>query len=132
MRYLLDSNALSDLMRNPGGRIAERIGQIGEDEVCTSIIVLAELRYGIAKAGSRRLAAQFAAILGGIAVVSFEPPADATYGELRTRLERAGTPIGANDMLIAAHALALDLTLVTGNEREFSRVPGLRIENWLR
>jgi tRNA(fMet)-specific endonuclease VapC len=131
LAYLLDTNILSDLMRHPAGRIANRIAQT-EQRVCTSIIVIAELKYGIAKAGSRRLAIQLAAILGGIDVLPFETPADVAYAELRTRLERAGRPIGGNDMLIAAHALALDLTLVTANEREFSRVPDLRIENWLR
>jgi tRNA(fMet)-specific endonuclease VapC len=132
MRYLLDANILSDLMRNPAGRVAGRIAQAGENQVCTSIIVIAEVRYGIAKARSRRLAAQLAAILGGIEVLAFEAPADAVYGDIRTRLERAGSPIGANDMLIAAHALSLGLTLVTDNEREFSRISGLPIENWLR
>jgi tRNA(fMet)-specific endonuclease VapC len=131
-RYLLDTNIVSDLMRQPSGRAADRIARTGEDQTCTSIIVVAELRYGIAKARSRRLAAQLAAILAGIEVLSFETPADETYALLRTRLARAGRPIGGNDMLIAAHALSLDLTLVTANEREFSRVPGLRIENWLR
>jgi len=131
MAYLLDTNILSDLMRHPAGRIANRIAQT-EQQVCTSIIVIAELKYGIAKAGSRRLAIQLAAILGGIDVLPFETPADMAYAELRTRLEQAGRPIGGNDMLIAAHALTLDLTLVTANEREFSRVPDLRIENWLR
>jgi tRNA(fMet)-specific endonuclease VapC len=131
LAYLLDTNILSDLMRHPAGRIANRIAQT-EQRVCTSIIVIAELKYGIAKVGSRRLAIQLAAILGGIDVLPFETPADVAYAELRTRLERAGRPIGGNDMLIAAHALALDLTLVTANEREFSRVPDLRIENWLR
>ena len=118
-------------MRHPAGRIANRITQT-EQRVCTSIIVIAELKYGIAKEGSRRFAIQLAAILGGIDVLPFETPADAAYAELRVRLERAGRPIGANDLLIAAHALALDLTLVTANEREFYRVPDLRIENWLR
>jgi tRNA(fMet)-specific endonuclease VapC len=118
-------------MRRPAGRVANRIAQT-QQRVCTSIIVIAELKYGIAKAGSRRFATQLAAILGGIDVLPFETPADVAYAELRTRLERAGRPIGGNDLLIAAHALALDMTLVTGNEREFSRIPDLRIENWLR
>src|SRR5262249_32562586 len=104
----------------------------GADQVCTSIVVLAELRYGISKVGSRRLAGQLTAILGGLEVFPLEAPADAAYADLRTRLERAGRPIGANDMLIAAHTLALDLTLVTDNEREFSRIADLRLENWLR
>jgi len=129
--YLLDTNILSDLMRRPSGRIADRIAQTGQS-VCTSIIVVAELKYGVVKAGSRRFAGQLAAILGGIEIIPFETPADVAYAELRTQLERAGRPIGGNDLLIAAHALALDLTLVTANEREFSRVPKLRVENWLR
>ena len=131
MPYLLDTNILSDLMRRPSGRIADRIAQTGQS-VCTSIIVVAELKYGVVKAGSRRFAEQLAAILGGIEIIPFETPADVAYAELRTQLERAGRPIGGNDLLIAAHALALDLTLVTANEREFSRVPKLRVENWLR
>lgn len=130
--HLLDTDILSDLMRHPQGRIAQRIARLGEDRVCTSIVVIAELRAGIAKRRSRRLADQLAAILDGLDVLPLEAPADASYGELRARLEQSGNAIGGNDMLIAAHALALELTLVTGNEREFSRVRGLRVENWLR
>jgi tRNA(fMet)-specific endonuclease VapC len=130
--YLLDTNILSELMRHPNGHVAKRIEQVGSEEVCTSIVVLAEVRYGIAKSRSRRLAAQLAAILEGIDVLPLEVPSDIAYAEVRTALERNGRPIGANDMLIAAHALALGLTLVTDNEREFSRVRGLSIENWLR
>jgi tRNA(fMet)-specific endonuclease VapC len=131
MPYLLDTNIMSELMRHPAGRICDRIAQ-KEQRVCTSIIVVAELKYGVVKSGSRRFAGQLAAILGGIEVIPFETPAEVAYAELRTQLERAGRPIGGNDLLIAAHALALDLTLVTANEGEFSRVPDLRIENWLR
>jgi tRNA(fMet)-specific endonuclease VapC len=130
-KYLLDTNILSDLMRNPNGRVADRIAQTGEQQVCTSIIVVAELRFGVAKNRSRRLATQLIAILGGIEVFPFESPADVTYSELRARLEQTGNSIGANDMLIAAHALSLGLTLVTANQREFSRVQGLAVENWL-
>lgn len=131
-RYLLDTNILSDLMRSPAGRVAARIAEIGEQQICTSIIVVAELRYGIARNRSRRLSAQLVVILRGLEVVPFEPPADVTYAELRAGLERRGHPIGGNDLLIAAHALALDRILVSANEREFSRIPDLRIENWLR
>ena len=80
----------------------------------------------------RRGAARALELLDKLSVAAFEAPADTFYGEIRTRLERAGTPIGSNDMLIAAHALSLDCTLVTANEREFRRVPGLKVENWLR
>jgi tRNA(fMet)-specific endonuclease VapC len=132
MRYSFDTNILSDLIRNPQGRIAAHIRQVGEAEVCTSVIVAAELRYGAQKKGSARLAAQLEAVLGALAILPFEPPADAAYGLIRTRLERLGQPIGGNDLLIAAQAIALGLTIVTDNEVEFARVEGLEWENWLR
>ena len=131
MRYLLDTNIVSDLVRNPQGRVAQHIRKVGEAQVCTSIIVAAELRYGAAKKGSPRLSAQLEAVLGVLAVLPFETPADAAYGLLRTRLEQAGTPIGANDLLIAAQTLSLGNTIVTDNEKEFTRVRSLRRENWL-
>jgi tRNA(fMet)-specific endonuclease VapC len=132
MRYLLDTNMVSDLVRNPQGKVAERIGKVGEAEVCTSIIVAAELRYGAAKKGSPRLSAQLDAVLGALEVLPLDTPADAAYGLVRARLEQAGRPIGANDLLIAAQALALGYTIVTDNEKEFSRVKDLPHENWLR
>jgi tRNA(fMet)-specific endonuclease VapC len=132
VRYLLDTNVVSDLVRNPHGRITQRIRRVGEARVCTSIIVAAELRYGAAKKGSPRLVAQLAAVLSVLEVLPFEAPADATYGLLRARLEQSGKPIGANDLLIAAQAVALGHVLVTDNEREFARVEGLQYENWPR
>lgn len=131
-QYLLDTNVVSDLVRNPDGDLAVRVGGIPDDAICTSIIVVAELRFGVAKRRSMRLSKQLEAVLEGIDILPFEAPADQAYATLRTHLERTGQPIGANDMLIAAHALALGCTLVTANEREFSRVAGLRIENWRR
>ena len=109
-----------------------KIADVGEDAVATSIIVAAELRYGAAKKGSARLAEQLEMILSAIDVLPLEAPADAAYGSARVTLESAGTPIGGNDLLIAAQALALDLVVVTDNEREFGRVDGLRVENWLK
>jgi tRNA(fMet)-specific endonuclease VapC len=132
MRYLLDTNIVSDLVRNPQGNIAQHIRKVGEPQVCTSIIVAAELRYGAAKKNSARLSAQLETVLGALEVLPFDAPADAIYGSLRTELERAGKPIGANDLLIAAQALALGYTLVTDNEKEFARVADLRRQNWLR
>lgn len=131
-RFLLDTNIVSDLVRNPQGRTAAKIAELGEDTVATSIIVAAELRYGAAKKGSARLAAQLESILTAIEIIPLEAPADAAYGAVRVALEAAGTPIGANDLLIAAQTLALDMVLVTNNEKEFGRVNGLTIENWLR
>ena len=132
MRYLLDTNVVSDLIRNPQGRVAEHIRKVGEAQVCTSIIVAAELRYGAAKRGSPRLTAQLEAVLGCLDVLALETPADAAYGLIRTRLEQAGRPIGSNDLLLAAQAIALGYTIVTDNEGEFARVDGLLRENWLR
>jgi tRNA(fMet)-specific endonuclease VapC len=131
-RYLLDTNIVSDLVRHPQGRAAAKIAEVGEDAVATSIIVAAELRYGAAKKASPRLTAQLEAVLGVLEIITQEVPADASYGAARVALEAAGTPIGANDLLIAAQALALDMIVVTDNEREFARVDGLRHENWLR
>lgn len=130
-RFLLDTNILSDLIRHPQGRIAERLIREGEGSVCTSIIVASELRFGAAKCGSPRLTAQLEAVLAALEILPFEEPADRRYGELRDHLERQGTPMGPNDMLIAAHALAVGLAVVTDNMGEFSRVPGLNVTNWL-
>jgi len=132
VRYMLDTNIVSDLVRNPQGKIAQHVRKIGEDKVCTSIIVAAELRYGAAKKGSARLSAQLEVVLGALEVLPLEAPADVTYGAIRTRLEKAGRPISANDLLIASQALALCCVIVTDNVDEFTRVEGLRHQNWLR
>jgi tRNA(fMet)-specific endonuclease VapC len=130
--YLLDTNMLSDLVRHPGGRVAVRVEEAGDGNVSTSIVVAAEVRFGVAKRGSSKLLAQTETILGGLAIHPFAAPADRIYGAIRADLERRGVPIGANDILIAAHALALGCILVTDNVREFSRIDGLAVENWLR
>jgi tRNA(fMet)-specific endonuclease VapC len=132
MRFLLDTNIVSDLIRNPQGRVAKRIGNVGEENICTSIIVAAELRYGAAKKASPKLTAQVEVVLEAIETLPVDAPADEIYGSIRVQLESAGTPIGGNDLIIASQAMTFDLTLVTDNEREFSRIDGLRIENWLR
>jgi tRNA(fMet)-specific endonuclease VapC len=132
MRYLLDTNIVSDLIRNPQGRMAQHIRAVGEPQVCTSIIVAAKLRYGAMKKGSARLTAQLEAVLGALDVLPFEAPADSAYGLLRARLEQAGQPIGGNDLLIAAQVVSLGYAIVTDNEREFARIDGLPCENWLR
>lgn len=131
MRYLLDTNILSDVIRNPQGRAAQRILEVGDRSVCTSIVVAAELWYGAVKRNSDRLTAQVDAVLGAIEILALESPAERIYGELRARLERAGHQIGGNDLLIAAQSLSLGLTLVTDNEREFSRIVELPCANWL-
>lgn len=130
-RYLLDTSIISDLIRNPQGKAAKRIAKMGEDNICTSIIVAAELRYGCAKRGSKRLTKAVEDLLGEINVLPFDVPADAEYGVIRSQLEAAGRPIGGNDLLIAAHARATGATIVTANIDEFKRVHGLNVENWL-
>lgn len=130
-RFLLDTNVLSQIVREPFGTAAEMVLARGIERVCTSILVAAELRYGAAKSDSQRLQARVGQVLTGIDVLHFDHLADQHYAILRQHLIASGQPIGPVDMFIAAHALALGLTLVTANIREFSRVPGLKVENWL-
>lgn len=130
--YLLDTNTLSDLIRQPQGRVAARIEAVGEENVLTSVVVACELRYGAAKRASRRLTKQVEAVLGALTVRSLESDVERIYAAIRVALEKKGTPIGAHDMLIAAHARALGAVCVTDNLAEFKRVPTLKVENWLR
>ncbi len=132
MRYLLDTDIVSAMMKNPAGPVAERIRNVGEGAVLTSIIVASELRFGVEKVRSGKLAQRLDALLSELTVEPLEPPADERYASLRAALERAGQPIGQNDMRIASHAIALNAILVTDNENQFSRIPGLKTENWLR
>ena len=130
--YLLDTNAISDLAANPGGNIAVMIGSVGAENVCTSVIVAGEIASGVEKKGSHRLKRQIESIMAALSVRALDRPADRHYGRLRALLRKQGRPIGPNDLFIAAHALALDATLVTANLEEFSRVPGLKVENWIK
>lgn len=104
----------------------------GEAAVCTSIIVAAEIRYGLARKNSDALRAKTEPVLARIQILPLESPFAEAYGGIRADLDRRGLPIGSLDCLIAAHALATDCVIVTANEREFVRVPGLTVENWLR
>jgi tRNA(fMet)-specific endonuclease VapC len=130
-RYLLDTSILSHLVRQPQGVVAARIAEVGEDNVFTSVIVACELRYGAARRGSRRLTRQVEAILDAMTIRPIESDIEGIYASIRVALEKKGTPIGAHDMLIAAHARALDAVCVTDNVAEFERVPALEVENWL-
>jgi tRNA(fMet)-specific endonuclease VapC len=131
LRFLLDTNIVSDLVRRPQGPVAARIAEEGAESVCIDVIVAAELRFGVQKRSSPKLAARIEAILSEIEILPLESPVEAAYAEIRHALETRGTPIGPNDLLIAAHARSLGLTLVTANLDEFRRVPGLGVENWL-
>lgn len=130
-RYLLDTNILSALIREPQGRVAKLLGQRGYDRVCTSLIVAAELRFGALKRGSSALTKKVNDLLAALPILPVEAGVDAIYARIRLALERAGTPIGPNDLLIAAQALDQERILVTDNLNEFHRVPDLQVENWL-
>ena len=130
--HVLDTNIISALARNPRGSAAKYIAKVGADAIGVSVIAAAELRYGCAKKGSRKLIAQIEVILGALKVLALDVPADTEYGGIRAELEAIGKTIGPNDLLIAAHARALGAVLVTANEREFNRVRGLKVENWLK
>lgn len=129
--YLLDTNIISDLIRNPSGATARHIEQVEAKDIFTSIIVAAELRYGCAKKGSVKLTEKVENLLATITVIPLETPVDTEYGRIRAELEAAGQTIGMNDLLIASQACTLGLTLVTDNLREFSRIGGLKVETWL-
>lgn len=131
LRYLLDTNIISDLIRRPKGTVAQQITKLGEATVCTSIIVAAELRFGGEKSGSQTLIERINLVLSAMEVLPLESPVDRHYAKIRQHLASRGTPIGPNDLLISAHARALGLTVVTANTDEFSRVPDLQSENWL-
>ena len=132
LRYLLDTNILSDLIKNPAGAAAKKIATLdSENMCCTSLIVACELRYGAHKKASAALTTRVEQLLNSIAVLPLEEDITAHYAEFRTELERRGQPIGGNDLLIAAHARAKGLIIVTANTKEFTRIPDLPVENWL-
>ena len=129
--WMLDTNTLSELIRNPRGALTQRLSATSPEAVCTSIVVACELRFGARRKDSATLTERVERLLDTLAVLPLDPPADQHYADIRASLERAGTPIGNHDLFIAAHARSRDLTLVTHNTREFERVPGLRVEDWL-
>lgn len=132
--WMLDTNALSELIRDPRGPVIQRLSDVAPDVVCTSIVVACELRFGAQRKGSAVLTERVNALLDAMVVLPFDEPADEHYADIRATLERAGTPAGtpisSHDLLIAAHARSRALTLVTHNLREFQRVPGLKVEDW--
>jgi tRNA(fMet)-specific endonuclease VapC len=128
-RWLLDTNAISDIVRLPEGPVAIRA--LERREQCfTSLIVAAELEFGLVRRPSKQREESVRIVLASLPILGWDHPAERHYADIRAKLENAGTPIGSNDLFIAAHALALDATLVTASAREFCRVPGLKVENW--
>jgi tRNA(fMet)-specific endonuclease VapC len=131
VRYLLDTNVCIDYLSGRHPQVARRLRRLRPRSVAVSAIAAAELRYGAEKiARAAENGARLDALFEDMAVLDFDPESARHYGRLRAALETAGTPIGPNDMLIAAQALAHDLVLVSANEDEFRRVAGLRVENW--
>lgn len=118
-------------MRNPDGSVVTALA-LTPDPVMTSVVVAGELRAWVTKTGSQRLAKLIATTLVAIPILPVTVEVSDVYGDLRAKLEGMGTPIGSNDLWIAAHAVALDAIMVTDNVREFARVPHLPVENWLR
>ena len=133
MRFMLDTNCCVDLIRKRDERILRRMQRLRPDDLCVSSVTLGELEYGAAKSanpGKNRLA--LAEFMTPLNVVPYDDAVAPVYGQLRADLERAGTPVGPLDTMIAAHALSLGLTVVTDNEREFRRVSGLNVQNWAK
>lgn len=130
-RFLLGTDMLSQLIRAPQGAVARRLVAAGEDNVFTSTVVACELRYGARRKGSQRLTERVEQLLGSLEIATLEPGVDRVYAEVRCSLESEGRPIGANDLLIAAHALEQGAVLVSGNVGEFRRVKGLEVQDWL-
>jgi tRNA(fMet)-specific endonuclease VapC len=136
--YLLDTNIISHIMRDPMGHVAQRIfnheAQEAQGElraICTSLIVQCELQFGLRKLPNPKWERQYHRAMASITVECLGPEVIMHYAYIRSTLEAQGQPIGPNDTLIAAHALALGATLVTA-DAEFARVPGLAVENWLQ
>jgi len=133
VRYLLDTNVCVDYLTGRHPAVVERIQASAPENLRVSSVVVAELRYGADRSERPRANhARVDVLVEEIECVDFDLEAAAAYGRLRVRLERAGRPIGPNDMLIAAHALSLELVLVTDNTDEFRRVKGLKLDNWRR
>ena len=133
MKYLLDTNIVSVMARAGNSALMSRMALSNLDDLAISIVSRGELEFGLLRRPVRSdIAERMRGLLQQIPTLTLPPGTADHYATVRHELERSGQPIGSNDLWIAAHALAHDLTVVTGNVREFTRVPGLRVENWLR
>ena len=132
MKYMLDTNICIYIMKKNPSQVIEKYLSLNPSERCISSITLAELEFGVYKSNNpmKNLMA-LRIFLAGIKILPFDETAAIEYGEIRATLEKRGTPIGANDLLISAHAKSLQLTLITNNLKEFHRVDGLQVENWI-
>ena len=131
MKYLLDTNVWIDYLTGRYPTVVTRIQESPPDDLCLSSVVMADLRYGAEKSKRKRLNHDLLDTLArDVRCVEFDLDGARAYGELRTAVEKRGTPLGPYDMMIAAHALSLGLIVVTDNEREFGRVKSFPVENW--
>jgi tRNA(fMet)-specific endonuclease VapC len=132
LRYLLDTDIVIYLVHRRSASVAARFARLRPVEVGISCVSFGELRYGAEKSAKRDASlAVLKRLTERIAVLPVDATVSAEYGRIRAKLEAAGTPLGNNDLWIAAHALAANLVLVSNNAREFARVPGLSVENWV-
>jgi len=132
LRYMLDTDTCSYVMKGASPVLDERLRSTDVRAVCISVITKAELLFGVAVSPrAERDGTSLEQLLAYVQVLDLPEAAATDYADIRADLRRLGTPIGANDLLLAAHARCLGLTLVTNNVREFSRVPGLSVENWV-
>lgn len=133
-RLMLDTNIISDLMRDPKGKSNQQLQQLialePELQVCTSVVVDCEVSFGLRRRPSKLLQKAYEDVLQVVEILPLNAAVTTHYAHIRNELDKVGTPIGPNDTLIAAHALSLGATLVTA-DAEFRRVPGLKVENWL-
>ena len=133
MKYLLDTDTFSYVARDANALLTARFRGAAPQDLALSVISRGEIEFGLAAHSPKRLTLERAlGLLEAVTTLPLAPAAASRYRDLRAHLHKRGTPIGANDMWIAAHALAEGLTVVTNNEREFRRVPGLMVENWMR
>jgi tRNA(fMet)-specific endonuclease VapC len=131
-RYLLDTNICIYIHRQKPENVLKRFQKLKPGDAAISVITWGELMYGAAKSNQRKKALQLLEEFKSfVPVLPLPEQAGNTYANIRASLESKGTPIGNNDLWIAAHAKAVDLTVITNNEREFKRVPGLKVENWV-
>jgi tRNA(fMet)-specific endonuclease VapC len=132
MRFMLDTNICIYIIKKNPPQAAERVRALSPFEIGISSVTLAELEYGVAKSSRpERNKEALASFLAPLEIASFDDFAAIHYGEIRAHLEKSGLSIGAMDLMIASHARSLDVILVSNNPREFQRVPGLKIENWV-
>jgi tRNA(fMet)-specific endonuclease VapC len=131
MKLMLDTNICIYLIKEHPASVLERFALHPVGDIGISVITLAELEYGVAKSGRRaRNREALEQFISPLEVAAFDRRATAAYGKVRTTLEKKGQPIGSMDLLIAAHAISLEVRLITHNVKEFGKVPGLHVEDW--